>query len=288
MATLPLSTILAAPSEPVDTLIHIGRPSNIIISESESGITVKFKDLESTGESTILIADYNKNGTVFTSQQFNRHQELAFNRCAFGVKHNSHIEVITGGINIGLVNSLDQPSGMGLQWSKSFEIGWLNALAVRYNYKTISLSLGIGFDWRNYKMTGSSHYMVKDPENGIGLHPYPQSVTPGSSRIKIFSLGFPLLYSQKIPGTTLAFTAGAILNVNTHASLLTRYRNDKGNDIEEYAEGIMHRRVSYDIYGSVTLYKNIGIYVRYSPQTVLKHPTAPEFKPLSVGLSFFL
>ncbi|MDE5635719.1 MAG: hypothetical protein K2I52_05375 [Muribaculaceae bacterium] len=91
--------------------------------------------------------------------------------------------------------------------------------------------------------------MIPDDNTGISIMPYPNGITPGNSRIKIFSLGFPLLYTQKIPGTTLSVTAGGIFNINTHASLKTTYKNESGNRIEEYSDGISRRRVSFDIYG---------------------------------------
>ncbi|MCM1449999.1 MAG: hypothetical protein NC082_06625 [Clostridiales bacterium] len=287
-ALLPLFTMLASSStEHSDTLIHISKMSNVIISESESGITVKVDNCDNNGETTILIADYNKNSTVSTNQHQSRFHELTFNSCAIGLKSNHHWDCVTGGFNIGLVNAVGQPADMGLQWSKSFEIGWVNAIALRYNYKKFSISLGLGFDWRNYKMTGSSHYMVKDISNGIALKPYEENNKPGFSRIKVFSLGFPLLCSQKIPGTTISVTAGAILNLNTHVSLLSKYLNKEGNEVEEYAD-IKHRRVSYDLYGAIKLYKNIGLYIRYSPQSVLKSTSPFQFKPMSVGLTFLL
>lgn len=280
-------SISATDSELSDTIVNVNSPSSVLITESPQGVILDIKSDDGTN-SSVLIADYNENTTVSIDQHTSRFQAITTRGCAIGVKTNSSWDVISGGFNIGLVNSIDQPDGMDLRWAKSFEIGWLNALAVRYTHKSLSVSLGLGFDWRNYNMTTRDHRMIPNASTGVALAPYPEGSTPGNSRIKVFSLGFPLLYTQRIPGTTLSLTAGGIFNVNTHASLKTHYTDELGNKIEEYAEGIHRRKVSFDIYGSIHLYKAVSIYARYSPQSVLSGAGVPKFKPLSVGISLFM
>lgn len=271
-----------------DTLVTVTTPSTLIITESAQGISLNIKDIKNDTTTTMLIADYNANTTVSVDQHTSRFQAFTSNGCAIGLKTSSKWEVISGGLNIGLVKALDQPDGLDLQWAKSFEISWLNTLAVRYSHKSIAVSLGVGLDWRNYNTTTRNHYMIPDDNTGISIMPYPDGVTPGNSRIKIFSLGFPLLYTQKIPGTKLSITAGGIFNINTHASLKTTYKNEWGNSVEEYSEGIRRRKVSFDIYGSIHLYKGVGIYARYSPQSVLSGVSVPKFQPISVGISLLM
>ncbi len=176
---------------------------------------------------------------------------------------------------------------MGLQWNKSFEISWVNALAVEYVNRGFGVSLGLGFDWRNYKMT-IIHRMNLNGEGGIKPDVYPEEVEPRSSRIKVFSLGIPLLISQKFGRSGMGVTAGAILNFNTHASLKTDYRTANGNEIEEYAEGFHHRRITVDLFGCLQFWKSCGLYVRYSPQSVLQGHNSPQFRPLSAGIMLFL
>lgn len=276
-------------AEKNDTIAVVSTPSSVIITETPSGLTLDVTEKENSHRSTIVIADYSENATVSSNQSTRKFQLFSLSssydarECKSG-----RWSVISNGLNIGLVRSLDQPQDLGLQWSKSFELSWVNTIAVKYSYKTASVSLGIGLDWRNYNMTARSHRMIHDAATGISVAPYPEGSTPGNSRIKVFSLGFPLLYTQRIPGTTLALTAGGILNVNTHASLKTTYKNSLGNSVEEYAEGISRRKVSFDIYGAVYLYHGIGIYARYSPQSVLSGAGVPRFNPLSVGLTIGL
>ena len=242
-----------------------------------------------TTTESIYVQPYSPESSVKSRQSTNTATATTFSDGVIGVKvKNHHWEVITGGLGIGLVNAAGQSPALGLQWAKSFEISWLNALAVRYSARWQSLSLGLGFDWRNYKITTSDHRLCPNGEGGIGIAPYPDGTHNGASRIKVFSLGLPLLYTQKIPRTTLSVTIGGILNFNTHASLKTWYTNPDGNHTEEYSEGFHHRRVTADLFGSLNFFKGNGIYVRYSPQSVLQGHNSPQFKPLSVGLILFL
>ncbi len=281
--TVLLSThCMVAETEVPDTIFSMNNPSTVVITETNNGIAVNVDDNES-----IYIADYKQPSRFSTSQYTFKFQSFNLNN-GLGVNTSSHWDIITGGLNIGMVKALDQPSGLDLQWSKSFEISWLNTLGVRYSHKSISVSLGIGLDWRNYKMTTTDHYMISPGSGQITISPYPDGAHHGGSRIKVFSLGFPLLFTQHIPRTTLALTAGGIFNINTHASLKSTYENANGHKIEEYSEGIGRRIVTFDLYGAITFYKGNGLYIRYSPQSALKTPMTPKFNPLSIGITLFM
>ncbi len=279
-----------AQTERTDTLMISQRPSRAVITESPDGlkVTVITNNGDTTTES-VYLQPYSPDSQVKSKQSTNTGTATTFSDGVLGVKvKNRHWGIISGGLGIGLVNASGQPSGLGLQWGKSFEISWFNALAMRYSNRWLSVSLGLGFDWRNYKITTSGHRLCPNGEGGIGIAPYPDGTHHGASRIKVFSLGIPLLYTQKIPSTTLSVTLGGILNFNTHASLKTWYTNPDGNHTEEYAEGFHHRRVTADLFGSLNFFKGNGIYVRYSPQTVLQGHNSPQFKPLSIGIILFL
>lgn len=283
---LPISA-LASPAEP-DTINVMTSPSAVTISETSDGISMTITPLDGSTTSTVDLVSYSSDKAISTEQNNFTYEDLTIGQGGVGIKTAHHWSVTSGGLLLGLVNPLDQPAGYDLRWSKSFEIGWLNALAVRYSNRSMSVSFGFGFDWRNYKTTSTNHRLVLDPTSGIATAPYPEGAQPGSSRIKVFSLGFPLLYTQKIPGTTMSLTAGGIFNINTHASLYTEYTNNRGNRMEEYSEGISRRKVSLDLFGSLSFWKGCGLYVRYSPQSVLRGASVPEWQPLSVGVAFFL
>ena len=282
-----ISNIAAASSQPVDTLIISDKPAKTVITESPAGLKVVITPLDSAGSETIFFQDFSRNISVSTSQKSATKKRTSLNS-GFDLSANSEWSLTSGGLCLGLVNPAGQPDYSNLQWSKSIEIAWINALAVSYRKQLMSISLGLGFDWRNYRTTFTDQRMTVTPEGGIGFIPYPEGVRSKGSRIKIFSLSVPLLYTQRIPGSSLSFTAGPIVNFNTHASLKTDFINPDGNETELWEKGFHHRRVSIDLFGSFKVFQGCGIYFRYSPQSVLKGHGSPQFKPMSVGLVFLL
>lgn len=289
--TAIITTFAAAAQDAApDTIIVATNPSRTVITESPEGLKVTISNV--AGDSVtenVYVQPYAPDASVRSGQHTNSRAATTFSDGVLGVKaKNHHWEVVSGGFCLGFVYPHNQPADLGLQWNKSLEISWINALAVRYRNRLMSLSLGLGFDWRNYKITTSGHGLGINGEGGIATRPYPDATHSQASRIKVFSLGIPLLYTQKIPKTTLSVTIGGILNFNTHASLKAWYDNVDGNHIEEYAEGFHHRRVTFDLFGSINFYKGCGLYVRYSPQSVLQGHGSPQFNPLSAGLMLFL
>ena len=280
---------MAQKAEP-DTLMITKNASRAVITENAGGLKVTVSDLN--GDSiveNVYFQPYAPNSSVKSTQNTSTWTTTTFNEGVIGIKvKNHHWEAVSGGFCLGFTNAQGQPADLGLQWNKSLEISWINALAVRYRYRSISVSFGFGFDWRNYKITTSGHRLALNGSGGVTAAPYPEGASSQFSRIKVFSFALPLLYTQKIPGTSISVTAGGILNFNTHASLKTCYDNADGNRVEEYAEHFNHRRVTVDLFGSLNFYKGCGLYVRYSPQTVLQGHNSPEFKPLSAGFILFL
>ena len=280
------AAIAANAEEKADTLLVTLNPVSTVITEESNGFTVTVVNEDKT--TTIYQKEFAQNSSIKSSQSNFDFRETTIADGSIGLKSKSkHWNVITGGLGIGLVYPSGQPAGLSLQWNKSFEISWVNALAVEYVNRGFGVSLGLGFDWRNYRMT-TIHRMNLNGEGGIKPDVYPEEVEPRSSRIKVFSLGIPLLISQKFGRSGMGVTAGAILNFNTHASLKTDYRTANGNEIEEYAEGFHHRRITVDLFGCLQFWKSCGLYVRYSPQSVLQGHNSPQFRPLSAGIMLFL
>jgi len=293
LASLLLSAMQsgAACIEKTDTLLLREVPSRAIITESPSGIKLTVGNPDNGSDTTtVCLQEYGPDVNVATDQETITWTHLKADGGAIGVRASHHWDIISGGLAIGLVNAQGQPEGLGLQWKKSIEISWINALAVRYSTHLFSMSFGLGFSWKNFRTTLSSHCMIPDGHGGVGTAPYPEGSQPGASRIKVFSLGLPLLLTQRIPSTSLSVTLGGILNFNTHASLKTWYTDASAhhNDISN-TRSIGQRKISIDLFGSINLWKGSGLFVRWSPQTVLRRGYgSPEFKSLSVGAVFFL
>ena len=140
------------------------------------------------------------------------------------------------------------------------------------------LTFGLGFDWRNYRMTNQTSF-VRTPDGSVALGTYPEGAKPKFSRIKVFSLTVPLLYQQRW-GNDWGMGVGAMLNWNTYASIKTKYNMDGGS--HKYVEKhIGQRRFTVD-YMAILYNPFIDIYIKYSPQDVLKEPGV-KFRALSIG-----
>ena len=197
-------------------------------------------------------------------------------------------DLTCGGLGFGFCSALGAPSSAGLEMGKSFEISWFHIAAVEAtNRFGNSFSFGIGLDWRNYRTTLGSGF-VANKEGRVevcGADDQPADVR--LSRIKIFSLQFPLLYTQTLPfGITrsrMALSFGPIFNFNTHASVLTAWRDSKS--MSEYkAEGINVRKFTIDLFASVSLCRGFRLYARYSPYNALTGNYPLNFNSLSTGL----
>ncbi|MCM1141669.1 MAG: hypothetical protein NC453_24120, partial [Muribaculum sp.] len=96
----------------------------------------------------------------------------------------------------------------------------------------------------------------------------------------------PLLWTWRIPKSSLEFKCGPIFNFNTYASLKTAYEDEDGNKMEDFTKAISPRRFTLDFFGSISYSHAVGLYVRYSPMKVMDAPNTLNFQPLSVGVTF--
>lgn len=172
------------------------------------------------------------------------------------------------------------PHAADIQPFKSWEIWWIIADWVykpwRSNHK---FSVGVGVDWRNYRITGNQRF-VKD-NNAVSLTSYPTNSSPKFSRIKIFSVNFPLTYEYD--GKYFGFTLGPVINLNTYSSLKTRYNLD-GHKIEDEKSGVRVKPVTIDFMCSVNFNGGPDFYVKYSPCDLMRNGYGPKFKTLSFGI----
>lgn len=185
-----------------------------------------------------------------------------------------------GGLGFGFVNGLNTPQDMNVNMGSSMEIFFnLFSCGRKYNHGRHKLGIGMGFNWKNYRMTGYTRF-VKDGA-GISLSPYPDNANIDFSRLKIFSITFPLEYKYKFH-KDFAISAAAILNWNAYGSLKTKYELDN-RKIEECSEQIKHCPVSIDLRMGLH-WKSLGAYVKYSPCNVIHCEYGPQFNGLSAGV----
>lgn len=282
-------------AEEPDTLLTVESPSRVIITESPEGMRLTVTDSDSLVKESFLV-DYSQGAKVITSRSskvslfkfpgfdYPCKSEKSCGDCS----KNLWVASIDG-VCVGLNNAMNQTGGGGLQWSKSFEINWLSCLNVGYEFSQSRIYLGLGFDWRNYKATADGRWMVPDGAGGVTWGQAPEdAAVVRSSRLQVFSLQVPLMYTWVIPKTRLKWRVGPILNFNTYASMLGVYDDKAGNRCEYFTKDFERNRVTVDFFGSISYNSVLGIYVRYSPMKVLKESSPINFTPFSVGIGFFI
>lgn len=277
-------------AQTIDTLLNVNDPTQILIIEKSAATTVKVNG--TAGDSsfgTVVNIEYPEESSV-VSRQSTIIDEIGnfFGEGRWRGKKTHNVEkwdFFVDGVCLGLTKSVgDIPLG-GPEWSKSIEVGWLSCLGYGYFHRNWGLTLGIGFDWRNYKTTLSDRRLVAGPGKELELSPYPADMRPKNSRLKVFSLQFPFLYRLDIPRTSLNLKAGVIFDFNTYASVKSIYTNNiDGKRIEEFSKSIAPRRFTLDFFGSISLSETVGLYIRYSPMKVMKSDYGINFRPLTLGV----
>lgn len=265
-----------------DTLMKVSDAHRVIITESPEGLNYTIQG--SDADSSLVFSytqPYSPNSRVHSKQS----KEFHFgNSASLG---NSRWDIFTAGLGLGMISATGAPAGMQLEMGKSFEINWLYALGVRYRTTwNADLSLGMGFAWRNYRSTVAPLRMVSGDMN-VGFEPWAEGSTGRHTAIKVFTMQFPLMYTQltnvKIFGNRLKASAGAVLNVSTYASVKNGWTDTDGQSVRECFHGVGQRKATVDFIGVVGT-QPLSVYLRYSPQSVLAGNTSPRFKSLSVGL----
>lgn len=289
---MALTAFAASAGEPVDTVMSVSNPASVSITESPEGMRVTVSGIDgNSGYESSYFQGYPAGARVKARQETRWYPfSLAGNRPRRGNIH--HWDLLApGGLGLGMVNAPGAPRAMGLEWEKSFEISWLHILAVRYTSRSLGVSAGIGVDWRNYKVTTDTR-LQPNGQGGVTWGPYPADAQPRNSRLKVFSLQFPILYHQHLPFRISGFqpkiVVGPVLNWNSHASLRTKWRDAEGNDMEEYNSGVHQRKFTVDLFGALSLNGWANIYCRYSMQTILQGYGSPRFRSFSIGWMLML
>lgn len=179
------------------------------------------------------------------------------------------------------------PKGHGFATFRSWE--WMIGLRYCYTPKKAlqTYSVGLWCDWRNYTVP-KNNMMSKNADNVVVFGGYSPTVSETSSKIRIFSLSVPFLFTQKFGKNSKAsFSLGPVVNINVRGRILNEWTD---NDIEHETstKEIGQRPVTVD-FMSILKYGDIGLYCKYSPMSVLKNKSEngvenPQFHSLTIGL----
>lgn len=198
-----------------------------------------------------------------------------------------HSNVLTLNFGLGVSVPTNVPDGMDFKPMKSLEaMIWAIYNHTPYKGKN-TFSTGLGLTARFYGL-GSNQMFTKDGSTVV-LGSYPEGSDYRSSSISVGSLSVPFFYTRDFGKKShFKLSLGPVVNFNFMGNLSNSY--ETSDDIFDYsiyakAQGIGYRPVTID-FMSVLRFYGIGLYMKYSPQNVLKDGRGPQFHALSFGLFF--
>ncbi len=264
------------------------KSDKIIIKEMPDGTTL-LELTDTDGDTTITKLNPVSNRTIIINSNRSEHV-TNYTKTYSNSSQKWHFE--TGALNIGWNFAPGHGHSAPVEAGKSWEIGWFQIAGARYDFSRLtSVSIGIGMDWNNYKITTPDYYFSPNGNGGIETLPYTADVTPRYSRIKTFTLSLPLMIRQRMPfrlyGERQWIAVGASLGYSPHGSVLTRWTDESGRRVRVTDNKIGHRRWTCELIGILGVSSKVGVYVRYQPLSVLRGVGQPDFKSLSTGLILF-
>lgn len=268
-----------------DTVFSARNVTTAILTESPTGVALTIQGADDDEHYfDQYTADYAPDAVVTSWQTYRR-------PWTYSANEHSYWDITIGGIHFGFVDALGAPAAMDQQMGRSFELGIDECLGFGWHNKgfTTKIGAGIGVNWRNYRLTGDTRYLLSD--GMISLGDYPEGTTPQFSNLKVFTVQFPIYWSQVFPSVrpfgkhSLGMRFAVNLNWNSHASLTTRYLLPDGYRAKESTKQVGQRPFSVDLQLSLFPFDWIGFYVKYSPMDVLKDGRGPSFSTLSTGVT---
>ena len=188
-------------------------------------------------------------------------------------------------LSFGFIGGIGQAKDVSINMGQSYEIEWGNVIAIKRRIgKKDFLRIGLGFDWRNYRVTGFKMFS-KDERGIITMQDYPEGTEPKFSRIHTFSLSIPLKYYHYL-NQKVCFAIGPELYITPCASLKTRYY-ENGKERKLTSDNVHQNSFSVGVGAEITM-PYIGIYYKYNPFDVLQADYGPNFSSMTVGLKVTL
>lgn len=282
---LLLTAVVHATEENDTTVIKNARQVMVITNDSLQQVKVlgKENDDHYVYENTIQLVDTN-----YVSEE-RSYRDLRAIGFEFNKKNSvkKHTNTLTGNFGLGVSAPTNVPDGIDLKPMNSVEA----MLWVLYNHTPFkgknTFSAGLGFTARSYGL--GTHKMFTKNGSTIGVGDYPEGSDYRRSSLYVGSLSVPFFYTHDFGKKShFKLTLGPVVNFNLFGSISNRYEISDANfdyTIEAKASSIGQRPITVDFMGVLRFY-GIGVYMKYSPQSVLKTDRGPQFHALSFGLFF--
>lgn len=233
LALLASIGLSAAPTTEGDTIV-VEKPQRVTVVTTDSiqHILVEGKEDNPhyTYSNTLQIVDSNYvSGSSINKDDFT----IGFGWPKLARKNTDHQStyVLAAHFCIGFVNAPGMPKAGDLNMGNSAELWFFFENEWRPWRNNHVFSFGIGLDWRNYRME-DNYCFRKDAEGMNVLERLPEGASPNFSRVKVFSLNFPIRYQYQ--GRRFGFSLGPVLNFNTYSSIKTKYKLDGHKYKEKY------------------------------------------------------
>ncbi len=288
IATMALCQSTFATTAADNDTIIVNKPNKVMVVTSDSLQSIVIEGSENNSHfrytNTIQLVDSNYVSTAAINDDtwefsLNPFKKSTGNGSSANGKSSKRVKgELVMKFGAGFCMAPGAPDAMDVRAFKSWELWWLVAEARFHPWRNNHiLSAGIGLDWRNYRITDEYRF-VPDGKN-VNLEAYPEGAKPDFSRIKVFSVNFPLRYQYRTKNAGFSF--GPVVNLNVHSSTKTRYTLN-GGKYKDTAGDVRVTPVTVDFMGTVNV-KWLEMYVKYSPCSVLEDGHGPKFKSLSFG-----
>lgn len=264
-------------------VIHNPKKVTIVTNDSLQRITVMGKegDDKFTYQNTIQLVDSNYVSTTHIGRD--RWELIPSVKVGKkdNTKGNGSSNEISAHFGLGFTAPTKADSRTDFSTFKSWEI-FFTPIQWDHHFdrrERNTVSLGIGINWKNYRMTGDTRF-TKAPDGNVVIEKYPLQVSPDFSRIKVFSLTANLQYVHRFDDDFwIGF--GPVVNFNVYGSIKTEYTMFD-DEIKKVEKDIHQRPITIDWMLRLGV-MGVPFYVKYSNNNVLKDGGV-RFRSLSFGL----
>lgn len=279
VALLSVATTKATSLTPPDTLV-VNKPNRVTFITSDSLQTIHIEGKDGNPQynyrNTLQLVDSNYVSTSGIDNDFNFSIGPLRNKKCIQKYPSSEW---TMHFYVGWTGAPGMPHTADLSTFRSWELWWVIGQYDYWATKHYGFSAGFGVDWRNYRTRDDVRFVL-DGDEHLGLTGYPDGVKTQFSRIKVFSLTFPVQYMFK--AGKFGFSLGPVINLNTHASVLSKWKED-GRTVKESRKGIHINPVTVDFLTTVRT-PFLDYYFKYSPAHLVKDGWGLRFHTLSFGI----
>ena len=297
VASLVVAAVAASAQtkvERTDSVTKIVNPGNVEIIESPNGISVKVIGQNDTTVAYSYKNEFSTDVTVITEQQESDFGiDIPFMRNRGKSKSESKVikpmygsrwDVTSGGLGFGVNAMLSTPEGMVGYRSAGVEMMYSDVIALRYTpWRNCGLQfmLGVGFQYTKNCLKNGLQFVREDDKQSVGYDKSVDGSSKHSSSIETFSwlLPFDIKYTFS---RGWGASVGVWTNFSTSAKIMSSYKLDGIKYNQEWS-GINRRKVRVSYVAKIN-YKDIGVYVKYTPKNMIKEGFGPQFKEISSGI----